>query len=87
MFLGFLFGCYIYPECITFYLRCSLENPVPPLNPHMLPGLSLGSLEFSSGSRVLARREVDGFYYLGTVIQPVQVKKHFDKKVQNIYIR
>ncbi|XP_049430795.1 uncharacterized protein C11orf16 homolog [Epinephelus fuscoguttatus] len=47
-------------------LRCSLGNP------YMLSGQTLGAPEFFPGCRVLARREVDGFYYVGTVIQEVQ---------------
>ncbi|XP_035499632.2 uncharacterized protein C11orf16 homolog isoform X2 [Scophthalmus maximus] len=53
-------------------LRCSLDNPVRPVTSCLLSGRSLGGSEFPLGSRVLARREVDGFYYLGTVTQQVQ---------------
>ncbi|XP_037622473.1 uncharacterized protein C11orf16 homolog [Sebastes umbrosus] len=47
-------------------LRCSLGNPC------MLSNQTMGGPEFFPGCRVLARREVDGLYYLGTVIQQVQ---------------
>nr|XP_043872304.1 uncharacterized protein C11orf16 homolog [Solea senegalensis] len=53
-------------------LRCSVGNSVQPLTSCMLSGQTLGSSEFFPGSRVLARREVDGLYHMGTVIQPVQ---------------
>lgn len=33
------------------------------------------TVEFFPGGRVLARRQVDGFYYPGTIIEPVQVKE------------
>ncbi|XP_056273824.1 uncharacterized protein C11orf16 homolog isoform X2 [Pseudoliparis swirei] len=48
--------------------RCSLGNPCTPSGE---PGGGL--LEFYTGGRVLARREEDGLYYLGTVTQQVQV--------------
>ncbi|XP_044048317.1 uncharacterized protein C11orf16 homolog [Siniperca chuatsi] len=53
-------------------LRCSLGNPLRPVTSCMLSGQTLGSPEFFPGCRVLARREVDGLYYMGTVIQQVQ---------------
>ncbi|KAM8752004.1 uncharacterized protein C11orf16 homolog isoform 2-T2 [Acanthopagrus schlegelii] len=52
-------------------LRCSLGNPLRPVTSCMLSGQTLRP-EFFPGCRVLARREVDGFYYMGTVIQQVQ---------------
>lgn len=33
--------------------------------------------EFFPGCRVLARREVDGFYYLGTIVHQLQVNQKF----------
>ncbi|XP_023254695.1 uncharacterized protein C11orf16 homolog [Seriola lalandi dorsalis] len=53
-------------------LRCSLDHPPRPVSSCVLSGRTLGGSEFFPGCRVLARREVDGFYYLGTVIQQVQ---------------
>ncbi|KAE8296748.1 hypothetical protein D5F01_LYC05510 [Larimichthys crocea] len=52
-------------------LRCSLGNPLRPVT-SCIPGQTLQSPEFFTGCRVLARREVDGLYYMGTVIQQVQ---------------
>ncbi|XP_026166905.1 uncharacterized protein C11orf16 homolog [Mastacembelus armatus] len=53
-------------------LRCSLGNPPHVVTSCLLSGQTLCSSEFYPGCRVLARREVDGFYYLGSVIQQVQ---------------
>ncbi|XP_029992495.1 uncharacterized protein C11orf16 homolog [Sphaeramia orbicularis] len=49
----------------TSQLRCSLGNPLHPLT-------SCGDPEFFPGCRVLARRQMDGLYHLGTVVQEVQ---------------
>uniref|UniRef100_A0A3P8ZHV4 DUF4537 domain-containing protein n=1 Tax=Esox lucius TaxID=8010 RepID=A0A3P8ZHV4_ESOLU len=58
-------------------LRCSLGNPFCPISGCVLSGrvLSLCSTEFLPGCRVLARRELDGLYYLGTVMQLVQDRR------------
>ncbi|KAK2880466.1 uncharacterized protein C11orf16 homolog [Channa argus] len=53
-------------------LRCSLDYPLCRATCFVLPSQTLGGSEFFPGCRVLARREVDGFYYLGSVIQQVQ---------------
>ncbi|GAA6215318.1 uncharacterized protein C11orf16 homolog [Lates japonicus] len=53
-------------------LRCSLDHPLRPFTSCVLSGQTLGGAEFFPGCRVLARREVDGLYYLGTVMQQVQ---------------
>ncbi|KAM7002331.1 uncharacterized protein C11orf16 homolog [Tautogolabrus adspersus] len=53
-------------------LRCSLGNPLQQCTTCVHPVLTLSSPQFYPGCRVLARREVDGLYYLGTVIQQVQ---------------
>ncbi|CAK6954525.1 uncharacterized protein C11orf16 homolog [Scomber scombrus] len=53
-------------------LRCSLCNFQRPVTSCVPSGRTLTSSEFLPGGRVLARREMDGFYYLGTVIQQVQ---------------
>ncbi|XP_040895110.1 uncharacterized protein C11orf16 homolog [Toxotes jaculatrix] len=53
-------------------LRCSLGNNLRPFTSCVMSGRTLGGSEFLPGCRVLARREVDGLYYLGTVIQQVQ---------------
>ncbi|XP_034542225.1 uncharacterized protein C11orf16 homolog [Notolabrus celidotus] len=53
-------------------LRCSLGNPSRPGTSCMMSSQTLRSPEFFPGCRVLARREVDGFYYSGTLIQQVQ---------------
>uniref|UniRef100_A0A3Q3JR46 DUF4537 domain-containing protein n=1 Tax=Monopterus albus TaxID=43700 RepID=A0A3Q3JR46_MONAL len=45
--------------------RCSLGNPLHPVASCMLSAQTLGSSEFFPGCRVLARREVDGLYYMG----------------------
>ena len=52
-----------------------LGNPFCPVSSCVLSGraLSVCSTEFLPGCRVLARRELDGLYYLGTVTQLVQV--------------
>ncbi|TWW76076.1 uncharacterized protein C11orf16 homolog [Takifugu flavidus] len=47
-------------------LRCSLGNILSPGTSDTL------TVEFFPGGRVLARRQVDGFYYLGTIIERVQ---------------
>uniref|UniRef100_A0A3B4YTM0 DUF4537 domain-containing protein n=1 Tax=Stegastes partitus TaxID=144197 RepID=A0A3B4YTM0_9TELE len=54
--------------------RCSLGNQLHPFTSCMLPGQSLAGPQFFPGCRVLARREMDGLYYLATVIQQVQVE-------------
>nr|XP_046250670.1 uncharacterized protein C11orf16 homolog [Scatophagus argus]XP_046250671.1 uncharacterized protein C11orf16 homolog [Scatophagus argus] len=51
--------------------RCSLGNPLCSVTSCVLSDQTR-SPEFLPGCRVLARREVDGLYYLGTVIQQVQ---------------
>ncbi|CAB1323532.1 unnamed protein product, partial [Coregonus sp. 'balchen'] len=58
-------------------LRCMLGNPFCPVSSCVLSGraLSLCSTEFLPGCRVLARRELDGLYYLGTVMQLVQGRR------------
>ncbi|XP_071271605.1 uncharacterized protein C11orf16 homolog [Salvelinus alpinus] len=58
-------------------LRCMLGNPFCPVSSCVLSGraLSLCSTEFLPGCRVLARRELDGLYYLGTVTQLVQGRR------------
>ncbi|XP_035809510.2 uncharacterized protein C11orf16 homolog [Amphiprion ocellaris] len=56
-------------------LRCSVGNLLRPVAPCVLPGQTLAGPEFFPGCRVLARREVDGLYYLGTVTQQVQGRK------------
>ncbi|XP_071347437.1 uncharacterized protein C11orf16 homolog [Trachinotus anak] len=53
-------------------LRCGLDHPLCSVSSCVLSGQTLGGSEFFPGCRVLARREVDGLYYLGTVIQQVQ---------------
>ncbi|KAK2842665.1 hypothetical protein Q5P01_012865 [Channa striata] len=53
-------------------LRCQLDYPLRPVTSCGLSGQTLGGSEFFPGCRVLARREVDGFYYLGSVTQQVQ---------------
>uniref|UniRef100_A0A3Q1F1M4 DUF4537 domain-containing protein n=1 Tax=Acanthochromis polyacanthus TaxID=80966 RepID=A0A3Q1F1M4_9TELE len=57
------------------FLSCSLGNLHHPVASCMLPGQTLAGPEFFPGCRVLARREVDGLYYLGTVVQQVQGRK------------
>ncbi|KAI3371016.1 hypothetical protein L3Q82_023670, partial [Scortum barcoo] len=52
-------------------LRCSLSNPLRPVTSCMMSDRT-PSPDFYPGCRVLARKEVDGLYYLGTVIQQVQ---------------
>ncbi|XP_060892012.1 uncharacterized protein C11orf16 homolog isoform X1 [Labrus mixtus] len=53
-------------------LRCSLGNPLQPCTSFLQPGLTLSGQQFYPGCRVLARREMDGLYYSGTLIQQVQ---------------
>nr|XP_020449018.1 uncharacterized protein C11orf16 homolog [Monopterus albus] len=53
-------------------IGCSLGNPLHPVASCMLSAQTLGSSEFFPGCRVLARREVDGLYYMGRVMQQVQ---------------
>ncbi|XP_008292999.1 uncharacterized protein C11orf16 homolog [Stegastes partitus] len=55
--------------------RCSLGNQLHPFTSCMLPGQSLAGPQFFPGCRVLARREMDGLYYLATVIQQVQGRR------------
>uniref|UniRef100_A0A4W6C3Z9 DUF4537 domain-containing protein n=1 Tax=Lates calcarifer TaxID=8187 RepID=A0A4W6C3Z9_LATCA len=51
---------------VPWPLRCSLDHPLRPFTSCVLSGRTLGGAEFFPGCRVLARREVDGLYYLGT---------------------
>ncbi|XP_032378573.1 uncharacterized protein C11orf16 homolog [Etheostoma spectabile] len=61
------------PSTSTFISHDSTSLPLLSLgNPFTLSAQTLGGPEFFPGCRVLARREVDGLYYLGTVIQQVQ---------------
>ncbi|CAI5665637.1 unnamed protein product [Oreochromis niloticus] len=53
-------------------LRSSRSNPNLPVTSCILSGQTLSSPEFFPGSRVLARREGDGLYYMGTVIKQIQ---------------
>ncbi|XP_062245936.1 uncharacterized protein C11orf16 homolog isoform X1 [Platichthys flesus] len=53
-------------------LRSSLDYPARLVPSCVLSDRTLARSEFFPGSCVLARREVDGLYYLGTVIQQVQ---------------
>nr|XP_019934305.1 PREDICTED: uncharacterized protein C11orf16 homolog [Paralichthys olivaceus] len=53
-------------------LRSSLDNPTRLVPSCVLSDRTLAHSEFFPGSCVLARREVDGLYYQGTVIQQVQ---------------
>lgn len=55
--------------------RCSIGNPFS-VAPCVLGKIARGA-EFFPGCRVLARREVDGFYYLGTIVHQLQVKQKF----------
>lgn len=52
-------------------------------NPFSVTSCVLGKVargaELFPGCRVLARREVDGFYYLGTIVHQLQVKQKFEK--------
>ncbi|CAJ1056154.1 uncharacterized protein C11orf16 homolog [Xyrichtys novacula] len=52
--------------------RWILGNPFPPGACCVQSSQTLSGPEFFPGCRVLARREVDGLYYLGTLIQQVQ---------------
>ncbi len=54
--------------------RCSLGSPLQPVTSRV--SAQTLSPEFFPGCRVLARREVDGLYHMGTVIQQVQVKRY-----------
>ncbi|XP_047452953.1 uncharacterized protein C11orf16 homolog [Mugil cephalus] len=56
-------------------LRCSLGDLIRPVSSCALSGQNTDSPEFFPGCRVLARREVDGLYYLGSVIQQVQDRR------------
>ncbi|MCI4379147.1 hypothetical protein PGIGA_G00224680 [Pangasianodon gigas] len=49
---------------------CSIGNPFS-VTPCVLRKVARGA-EFFPGCRVLARREVDGFYYLGTIVHQLQ---------------
>ncbi|CAB1416564.1 unnamed protein product [Pleuronectes platessa] len=53
-------------------LRSSLDHTARLVPSCVLSDRTLARSEFFPGSCVLARREVDGLYYLGTVIQQVQ---------------
>ncbi|MCJ8733258.1 hypothetical protein PDJAM_G00221280 [Pangasius djambal] len=55
--------------CISPYW-CSIGNPFS-VTPCILRKVARGA-EFFPGCRVLARREVDGFYYLGTIVHQLQ---------------
>lgn len=55
--------------CISPYW-CSMGNPFS-VTPCVLGKVARGA-EFFPGCRVLARREVDGFYYLGTIVHQLQ---------------
>uniref|UniRef100_A0A667ZBX4 DUF4537 domain-containing protein n=1 Tax=Myripristis murdjan TaxID=586833 RepID=A0A667ZBX4_9TELE len=57
-----------YPLGFLWSPRCSLGNPLRPVTPCMLSDETLGSADFFPGCRVLARRELDGLYYLGKVL-------------------
>ncbi|KAF7699014.1 uncharacterized protein C11orf16 homolog [Silurus meridionalis] len=58
-----------HPVCISPYW-CSMGNRFS-VTPCVLGKLARGQ-EFFSGCRVLARREIDGFYYLGTIVHQLQ---------------
>lgn len=58
--------------------RCSLSNPLCPVT-SCTPCDQTLSTEFFPGCRVLARRQVEGFYYLGTITQQVQVEKYWTR--------
>ncbi|TDH09962.1 hypothetical protein EPR50_G00091270 [Perca flavescens] len=61
------------PSTSAWISHNSTSSPLLSLgNPSILSAQTLGGSEFFPGCRVLARREVDGLYYLGTVIQQVQ---------------
>ncbi|XP_066541383.1 uncharacterized protein C11orf16 homolog [Hoplias malabaricus] len=49
---------------------CSLRNPFS-ATPFVSARVMMGA-EFYPGCRVLARKEVDGFYYLGTIVHQLQ---------------
>ncbi|XP_068170050.1 uncharacterized protein C11orf16 homolog [Antennarius striatus] len=59
------------PRSPTPLLRCSLGNPLRSGSSCGLSGKTSGP-EFFPGCQVLARREVDGLYHIGTVIEEVQ---------------
>ncbi|KAL7871179.1 hypothetical protein SRHO_G00086760 [Serrasalmus rhombeus] len=49
---------------------CSLRNPFT--TTPCISARVMGGVEFFPGCRVLARREADGFYYLGTIVHQLQ---------------
>uniref|UniRef100_A0A3B4X5G5 DUF4537 domain-containing protein n=1 Tax=Seriola lalandi dorsalis TaxID=1841481 RepID=A0A3B4X5G5_SERLL len=57
-------------SAVHWPIRCSLDHPPRPVSSCVLSGRTLGGSEFFPGCRVLARREVDGFYYLGNILFP-----------------
>uniref|UniRef100_A0A3Q3E952 DUF4537 domain-containing protein n=1 Tax=Labrus bergylta TaxID=56723 RepID=A0A3Q3E952_9LABR len=65
--------CPPWTQVLSFFLtspRCSLGNPLQPCSSFLQPGLTLSGQQFYPGCRVLARREMDGLYYLGALIHP-----------------
>ncbi|KAK3570428.1 hypothetical protein QTP86_019304, partial [Hemibagrus guttatus] len=67
-------SCYkpFHAVCISPY-RCSIGNPFS-VTPHVLRKVARGA-EFFPGCRVLARKEIDGFYYLGTIVHQLQDRR------------
>ncbi|KAJ7998159.1 hypothetical protein DPEC_G00219700 [Dallia pectoralis] len=70
-------SCAPLQSLLPLSLRCGLGNPFSPISSCMPPErvLSVCSTEFLPGCRVLARRELDGLYQLGTVTQLVQGRR------------
>ncbi|XP_029952497.1 uncharacterized protein C11orf16 homolog [Salarias fasciatus] len=55
-----------------FSVRCSLADSFSPVGSSLQSDETLDGPEFFPGCRVLARRQADGLYHPGTVIQQVQ---------------
>ncbi|XP_068452581.1 uncharacterized protein C11orf16 homolog [Clinocottus analis] len=60
------------PSSSSIFIPHDMPSPLSLGNPHALSGQTALVPEFSPGCRVLARRQEDGLYHLGTVTQRVQ---------------
>lgn len=59
--------------------------PLIPSTKRNFSGLSLEASRVLRGARVLARRETDGYYYLGHIVQEVEVTLHWEHGWKSMY--